>query len=152
MVDRLSAIIDTLQNLCNEDLSRFKIINRVGYDPTYFLIMQYRAMLGGLIARLHSKFYSNEPPPFSGMPSTINHFSQSQTQDQSQNIQLVIDMTTVITKNLAHPDTTPEEKTFLQKVKDILPTVTGGLDLVQKVMTIAAQLGIGIEAVAKLLR
>ncbi|MFA6042318.1 MAG: hypothetical protein WCV85_04350 [Patescibacteria group bacterium] len=152
MVERLNGVIDKLQTLCNEDLSRFKVSSPPGYDSQYFLISQYRTLVGGLISRLHAKFFSNEPPPFSGMPSTVNHFSQSQTQNQSQNMQLVMEVTEIITKSLANTDIPQDEKTFLQKVKEILPTINGGLDLVQKVSAIAAQLGMSIEAVSRLLR
>ncbi len=40
--------------------------------------IDYRTKLGGLIARLHREFFSNEAAPFSGMPGTIINQSQYQ--------------------------------------------------------------------------
>jgi len=106
------------------------------------------AYLDALIEKMSNEIPVTSPKEGSSPIQVV----QNQTQSQTQNMQLVIDVARVIEKNLLNPNTTPQEKTFLEKVSEILPTINGGFDLLQKVTAIATQLGISIEAVSRLLR
>jgi hypothetical protein len=140
---------------------KLQAVKLVDGDTTWLMIMNTNwneanepfHMVNSLLDALIGKMKNEEPviAPRDGGHSPVQ-VVQHQAQSQSQNMQLVMDLTKVITKNLANSDTTPKEKTFLQKVEEILPTINGGLDLMQKVLLIATQLGISIETVIKLLR
>lgn len=143
---------DLTLTVCNGKAVRFidnghsyESIKNIIYSPTAF--HRINSILDAITAQMSNEIPVVPPTENSSSPLQI---VQNQTQSQSQNIQLIMDVTKVIAKSLTDSDTTPEEKTFLQKVEEILPTINGGLDLLQKVSTIAAQLGIGIEGVSRL--
>jgi hypothetical protein len=152
----INSLVLELNRLTEEDFSRFNIgVHSIKYAGRTEVIheikiSEYRTKVMGLIKILHSKFFQSEHEPFSSSPSTVNINSQHQEQSQVQNIKLLIDVSKVITKNLNNAETTAEEKTFLYEVEKVLPTINGGLDLLQKVSSIATKAGIAIAAVSKL--
>jgi len=78
-------------------------------------IASYRSKLGGLISRLHGEYFSDEPAPFRGMPSTVN--IQIRQQSPSIRVQMLFDVRDKISEKLSEFDEVTKERTFLQKVK-----------------------------------
>ncbi len=76
--EHVNHAIDELGIASEEDYGHFKMIaQRSGQRRIPSLnVDTYRTKLGGLISRLHGKYFSDEPGPFRGMPSTV--ISQSQ--------------------------------------------------------------------------
>ena len=103
----------------------------------------YRQKLGGLIARLHSEYFSDEPVPFAEMPSTI--ITQSQNQSQSVHIQLLLEVNDLINEKLNKVEEGSKEKGFLERIKDSLSSVKNISQLVTLLLTTAHQFGISIE-------
>jgi hypothetical protein len=108
----------------------------------------YRQNLGGLIAKLHAKYFPNETPPFAEMPSTI--ITQSQNQNQSLQVQLVLEVSDLIHEKLGKVQDGSKEKTFLEKIKASLSSVKNVSQLVSLLLTTAHQLGITIEQLRNL--
>jgi hypothetical protein len=73
-------------------------------------VSTYRQKLGGLISWLHGKYFTDEPPPFSGMPSTVI----IQVQQQSVSVQMLLDIQTKIDEALTKAKG-EKEQGFLKK-------------------------------------
>ena len=113
------------------------------YEPPYLDFDNYRQKLGGIIARLHGEYFSDETPPFAEMPSTI--ITQSQSQNQSLQVQLLLEVNDLIHKKLSTVPEGSKEKTFLEKVKASLSSVKDISQLVTLLITTAHQVGMTIE-------
>ena len=100
---------------------------------------------------LHAKYFSDESAPFSGSPTTV--ISQSQQQDQSQNvyIQFVLDLQSCIDKNIDQYDEGTKEKSFLENLKSKLSTVNNITQLFSLILEIAKNFGLNPEEISKLL-
>ncbi|MDO8739946.1 MAG: hypothetical protein Q7J54_00035 [Candidatus Woesearchaeota archaeon] len=113
----------------------------------YIHIATYRLKLGGLIAKLHGEFFSEEPAPFSGMPSTI--INQTQQQNQSLQVQMLLEMQEEINKKIQKTED-PQEKTFLEKIKSSLSSVKNAAEFVALVLKVGNDLGLTIQQIMKL--
>ena len=75
--------IDELNTVTGKNYDRYKVeVRSIDWNRTMRRVIDsqsYRIKLGGLVSRLHGEYFSDEPPPFSGMPSTVI------TQHQIQN-------------------------------------------------------------------
>lgn len=111
----------------------------------------YRTRLGGLISNLHGEFFIDEPAPFSGMPNTVITHNLSQQQSQQQTITVtLLELQSKIDQKL--PQVTDEkEKSFLQKLKDQLGTVTSVVQLIQLILTVLHQTGLDPHIASNLL-
>ena len=108
---------DALKLLCDEtgkDYTRFIIDSKASkYGPSsYVRVDTYRQKLGGLISNLHGEYFSDETPPFSGMPSTVI----TQTEQQTMSIQLLLDVQTRIDKLLPNLEAGSKKQKFLEKL------------------------------------
>ncbi len=122
-----------------------------GFLPSTKLpISTYRAKLGGLIGFLHEEYYSNEPEPFSGTTGTI--INQSQSQQQSQTIQLaVLQIQEKILQKLTDDTLKPNERDFLTKFKESLPTITNIFQLLITLVKLAKEFGVDINTLSNLI-
>ena len=137
--------VKELNVLTGKDYDRFQLapVTIPENGRQYAHVTVYRQKLGGLITRLHAEYFSDETPPFAEMPSTI--ISQSQNQNQSFHVQLLLEVNDLIHKGLS---TTPEgskEKTFLEKIKGALSSVKSVSELIALLFTTAQTSGITIE-------
>jgi hypothetical protein len=137
--EQYNALIEELQKVTGRKYIRFLLVPNGGQIETIL----YRQNLGGLIARLHGEYFSNEVAPFAEMPSTI--ITQSQNQTQSLHIQLLLEVSDLIHKKLSTVPEGSKEKTFLERIKASLSSVKDISHLVTLFMTTAHQLGITIE-------
>lgn len=134
--------IKTLSNVAGEDLSRFCVKAKI-YDhrEPFVKVIEYRHKLGGLIAYLHGKYFSDEPAPFSGMPTTVI----SQSQQQNQSVQILLEVQSKIDEKIKQFKEGSNEKTFLQRLKGTLSSISNISQLFNTIFTLANQNGISLE-------
>lgn len=132
--------VDSLSTCANLNYSRFKIEPIPDDFGGFIRIATYRQKLGGLISRLHAEYFSDEPPPFSGMPSTVI----TQVQQQSVSVQMIVDISAKIGEALAKAKN-DNEKGFLNKLKSGLGTITNVNDLLKQCMKMANDYGLSIQ-------
>ena len=113
-------------------------------------IASYRSKLGGVVARLHGEYFPDEAEPFSGGPDNVTIQSQIQDQKTDVSVIMVLQIQEKIDELLLDPDTTPEEKTFLEKVKPGLSTAKNAVELVQFILNMAKSTGIDLGSLAQL--
>lgn len=142
--------IRELNSLTDKNYDRFQINPLQGQVGQFILKDTYRQKLGGLIARLHGEYFSDEPAPFAEMPSTI--ITQSQNQNQAVHIQLLLEVSDLINEKLGKFQDGSKEKTFLEKIKASLSSVKNVSQLVSLLLTTAHQLGITIEQLFNLFK
>lgn len=117
LVENLNKLIDKISAITTEKYERFKVriisarTTLPGYStPADFQIQEYRSHLSGLIANLHGQFFSDEPPPFSGMPNTV--INATQMQSQSVDIQLILTIQSKIDEQLSKFPEGSNERTW----------------------------------------
>lgn len=146
---QLNSTVDELNEVSGADFSKFKITGiRQGQLGPYINVSEYRTKLGGLITRLHGTYFSDEPAPFYGMPSTT--ITVSNQQEQSQHQTMILELQSIVDRKLAG---LPEgkEKSFLGSLKEGLVTVKDFASLMILISTLGQKYGIGIEQLASLL-
>jgi hypothetical protein len=109
--------------------------------PSSLRACTYLHKLCCIITILYEVYFSDETPPFADMPTTII----TQTQNQSLQVQLLLEVNDLIHKKLSTVPEGSKEKTFLEKIKVSLSSVKDVSQLVSLLVTTAQQLGITIE-------
>lgn len=145
----LNQCIEELKKITGDDYSRFqvKIIPRQGGDGEKIDRNEYRMQVNALIMYLKGRYFPDETDPFGGSPLV--------SVNQSQNVQvtMLLEVTTLIDKILYGENgknLKPEEKTFLEKVKNTLPSVKTAAELLAIVVKMAKDSGLDIHTVAKI--
>ena len=137
--------IEDLNKVTQNDFNLFKLHPKVSGSSCieYLYIETIRAKLGGLISELHGRYFSDEPAPFSGMPSTI--INQSQQQNQSLIVQMLLDVQSKIDQNLSKYEEGAKEKKFLQKVKSSLGSIKDAVGLISLLINVGKDCGLSID-------
>lgn len=143
---RYNEVVKELNQIAGENYNKFLIKPEILNDHTIVLVSTYRQTLGGLISRLHAEYFSDEPAPFSGMPSTII----TQTQQQSQSIQMYLDIQSKIDEAIPNFEDGSKEKGFLEKFKSSLNTASNVNDLFKLCFKLATELGVSIATLLKI--
>ena len=141
--------IDLLNAVTGNDYNRFKIVQELGshsHQPDVILISTFKGKLGGLISNLYGEYFSDEPSPLNGVPSTV--INQNLSQQQSVNV-LILEMQKKIDEKLATTED-EQEKGFLKKLEKLLPTITNGVQLAKTVLDLTAQLGLDPHQISRL--
>lgn len=147
---QINSVIDELNSLTDLSYDKFKIDFMPGeWNSKCVLITTVRIKLGGLIDKLHGEYFHDENRPFSGTPQTV--ISQSQIQSQNINIALLLDINTRVTTKLQDADLKPEEKTFLETIRDSLVGMNSAIDVISTIINTASKLGITVSVVKMLL-
>jgi hypothetical protein len=146
--EQFNKTIDELNSVSGQDYNKFKITNILhdGSEP-YILNSDYRSKLNGLIMRLYGEYFEKEISPFSGGPSTV--VNQNQQQSQATQIVMITEFQDLIDKRFYGAELEEKEKSFLQKLKDSLPTVKSVVELVNLILTIAKSSGLDINQISK---
>jgi len=129
-----------------QDYDRFKVEPEGDQDYSYISVNTYRQKLSGLISRLHVEYFSNEPAPFSGMPSTVI----TQTQNQSMHVQMLLNIQETIVRALEKPDVSEEQKGFLNKLKSRLDSISNATELVKQILNLGKDFGLTIGQILNL--
>lgn len=145
---QINATIGELNSLTECNYDKFKVEMREGSNRSLYTTT-LRAKLGGLIDRLHAEYFNEENRPFGGSPQTL--ISQTQNQSTNITISLVLQIQEKILESLKNTDLKPEEKNFLEKIKEALPNIVNVLDLIKIILNTANSFNITIPVVLKLL-
>ena len=138
--------VKELEKISNENYKRFYIKPDRESNYDIVRVASLRSILGGLISRLHSKYFSDEQAPFDGMPSTVI----TQTQTQNQSVQMFLDFNNKINDKLNTAEGGSEEKDFLEKFRSKLGTATSISEIFKLCFQLAKNCGIGVAALLKL--
>lgn len=141
--------VDELNEISAKDYNRFKIIPIKGSGGNFTTATIYRQRLGGLIARLHGEYFSEEQAPFAGMPNTV--IQQTQQQNQSVDIQMLLAVQSKIDEQLSKFPEGSKERTFLQKLKSSLTSVKDVTQLLSQLITTAKNLGLSVDDLSEVL-
>ncbi len=142
--------LNLLNDVTGEDFDRFLITPEAESDflGEYVQISTYRQKLSGLISHLHAKYFSTEPAPFSGSPSTV--VSQNVQQIQSTQVQILLDIQSKIDEKINDYSDGSKEKSFLQKLKGNLSSITNITQLISKLFNIAKEFGLNTDDLASI--
>jgi hypothetical protein len=141
--------IDALNNICGNNYDRFRIYHeRSELFGDFVRSITYRSKLSGLILRLHSEFFSDEPAPFIGKPTT--DIRQRQQQSQFFQMQMRLEIQSKIDEKIPEFDNDSKEKKFLEKVKASLASITSVTQLVSLLLKTGQELDLTIEQMSKL--
>ena len=146
--EQYNSTIQELNSVTGKNYDNFKLASMRGSARQAIPVEMYRQKLGGLIARLHGEYFSDEVTPFAEMPSTV--ISQSQNQNQSLHVQLLLELNDLIHEKLGKVQDGTKEKTFLEKVKASLSSVKSISQLITLILTTSHELGITIEQLKSL--
>jgi len=142
--------INLLNQTSGKDYTRFCITPKSSHGgSTFVLLTVYRQKLGGLITRLHAEYFVDELAPFSGSPSTI--ISQNQQQTQSFHVQMLLDIQSKIDEKIPNCVEGSKEKSFLQKFKKSLGSVSNAVQLLNLFIKLAKEFGLNIDNILQIL-
>jgi len=144
-------------NQYNEAVNEVSRITGKSYSkflirPTedYVNLTTFRQKLNALILRLHAEYFSNEPEPFSGGPGIV--ISQTQQQNQSVLLQIVLDIQGKIDEKLPSLKDGTKEKNFFQKLRSTLGGTQNVIGLISQILTLAREFGVPIESLSELFK
>ena len=144
--EQFNKAVDILSKEAGEDFSRFKISPRHSeHSGQYVEINEYRQIASGLISFLHGKYYSDEPSPLSGVPQTLIQ----QSQQQVQSVIMILEMQSILDRNIPLHSPDSKEHGFLTKLKSALPSITNIGSLLLQIMQLAKDYELGIEDIIK---
>lgn len=145
-----NAAVNSLNEVSGEDYSHFciKAEQSPGSTKPSINIIAYKQKLGGLISRLHGEYFSEEPNPLDGVPSTV--IAQSQQQGQSVHIQMLFEMQDIIDKKIPNYPEGSKEKSFLQKLKDSLRYISNVKEIFQTIFKMAKDSGLNPDDLYKI--
>lgn len=148
MWNQYNEALKLLSDATEKDYSRFNIEPKSSRTSSgsYVRVNTYRQKISGLISNLYGEYFSDEIPPFSGMPSTVI----TQTQQQSVSIQIVLDIQSKIDEILPKVESGSKEESFLKKFKSILSSISNVNELVSKCMKLAHEFGLNVQDIISL--
>lgn len=138
-----------MSELGNKGYEKFRINPKSGQFGLCIDLSSYRGSLGGLIAKLHADYFSNELAPFSTMPNTV--ITTTQNQNQSVKIEIAVEMTELITDKIKQYKEGSIERRFLDRIKQGVKEGKSIVDLVGLILRTGAELGLTVSAMAQLL-
>lgn len=142
--EHYNVAVKLLNSITGEDYGRFFVVPNENFG--HVEVNTYRQKLGGLISNLHGTYFADEPAPFSGGPSTVI----TQSQQQSQFIQMVLDMQSKIDEKMPHFSDGSKEKDFLQKLKSSLSSISNVTQLLNQLFKLAKEFGLNIGGISQI--
>ena len=141
--------IDELNNIGGNNYGRFRIYHeRSELFGDFIRSITYRSKLAGLILRLHSEFFSDEPAPFIGKPTT--DIRQRQQQSRFFQRQMILEIQSKIDEKIPEFNEGSKEKEFLEKAKASLASIKSVTQLVSLLLKTGQELDLTIEQMSKL--
>ncbi len=144
--EQYNSTVVLISKATGEEYTRFSI--HPAGSSEFVRIAPYRQRLGGIINYLHGKYFSGEPAPFGGGPSTI--ITQSQQQNQSVLIQMALDIERKVNEKIGNYEDGSKEKNFMQRLKSSLSSITNVADLITKLSKIANDAGLNLEDISNI--
>jgi hypothetical protein len=137
--------VNSLTKISGKDYSTFCIQPKdSGFGSPCIMTTTYRQKLSGLIHRLHSEYFKNEPHPTDrNKPGVV----VTQTQQQTQVVfnQVLLDIQDKINEQISNYKDGSKEKGFLQKLKGTLSGATNIVQLFNLIFTLAKEYGFSID-------
>lgn len=149
LIEQYNEALDELNNISDKNYDRFKIKEKEVFSEL-FNVTNYRSKLGGLIARLHREYFSEEPAPFSGMPNTI--INQTQQQTQSFQVQMLLEIQSKIDEKISEFKEGTKEKSFLDKIKDSLSSIRNTTELLALILKSGKDFGLTVKQILNILK
>ena len=140
--------VDRLNDITKENFNDYKlqILPDQDWGPK-ISVQEYRSQLNSLIMYLYGKFFHTDPQPFSGQPDVV--VNNTQNQSQTTQIIMISQIQDLIDKRLYGEKLEEKEKSFLEKVKENLPSIKTSAELIQMIIAIAKSSGMDLSQVAK---
>ena len=153
--ERVNNTIDELVSLGYQTYEKFKITiipqNNYSSKPTIISTnaVEYRSVLAGAISRLYQEFFSEKEPPLGITPSMI--INQISNQEQKVIVTTTInELIETIDRNINKAQN-ENEKGFLKKLKNSLPSVKTCINIISLVLNIASEYNLKISELLRLL-
>ena len=147
-IEVVNASIKELIELTGDsEFEKFKLIPLgEDYGPHGIIMaIDYRQMIGGLVGRIHAIYFSDKDEPFATSPSTI--ITQEQRQEQTTNISIALEIQGKIDGLLPKVKESTPEHTFLQKMREKLTTLKGGIDVLRLALDVGITCGLTIQQI-----
>ena len=91
-----------------------------------------------------AEYFSKDERPFSESPSVA--ISQSVAQSTDVRVTMALEIQEAVVQKLADPDITPEQRSFLEKLKPALATGKSAIELLRMVLDTARSEGVGLSS------
>ena len=151
--EHVNAVIERLGKTCPEinDWKNYTIQNRLitsaGIRSHYVIdTVLAKSKLNGLIGRIKGTYELDVPSTGSGLTLV-----QNQSQNQSQSIALMLELHEKILSELPNHLQGTAERSFLEKLKESLPTIKNTMDILSEVLKIGANFGLDCAKIHTLL-
>jgi len=160
LVDLYHQSIEELNQLTEHNFDKFKMINSstggVSSPGKPFRsfgskvrVEEYNGKLSGIIGEMYGLYFYDETNPLDGSPSTI--INQSQQQTQSVQVQILLEIQSLIDKKL-NEITDETEIGFLEKVKSSLVSIKSVSELINLILATGVYMGMTIDQISKLFK
>jgi ubiquinone biosynthesis protein Coq4 len=93
-----------------------------------------------LISKLHAEYFPDELSHLDGVPGTV--MTQNQQQSQSVLFQMILDVQSKIDEKISNYKDGSNEKSFLQKLKGSLSSISNVNQLIQTILKLAKDSGL----------
>ncbi|MGH2613212.1 MAG: hypothetical protein ACRDFB_09240 [Rhabdochlamydiaceae bacterium] len=138
--------IDQLNQITHNDFNRFKpIIIDDHQNEDHIEYHEYKSKLNALIMNLHGRYFQDDSTPFSGAPNMVI------SQTQNTQITMIMDVQTLIDKQLFGNNLEPDERSFLEQIKANLSGIKSVADLIALILSTANQSDFDIHKLTKIL-
>lgn len=143
-------IIEKIPSACKElqNVNAYKIQSKYfeGRRGNIVDIVPTKAKLNSIIGRLKGLYGLDTP-----LSSNGNTFIQNQSQSQSQTMIVTLELQEKIISEISKHAEGTKERSFLEKLKSLLPTVKGVMDILSLALKIGAEFGLDATSIHKLL-
>ena len=139
-----------ISKVTGEDYERFCIVPITDEPLPCVRIDTYRQKLNGLISRLKAEYFLDKPQPvkaLNNVPNTV--ITLTQQQNQSIHIQLILELQNKIEEQITHYPKGSKERSFLQKLKETLSSVSNITQLISHILKIAKDMGLERDDILK---
>lgn len=142
VIERVGLVCSEIKNIDQYKLQREHLNDgRVIVHTT-----QARQKLHSLIGRIEGEYGLDDMKS-----STGPTFIQSQSQNQSQHVALVLDLQEKILNELPKHKEGSKERNFLEKIKSALPSIKNAMDVLSLALKIGSELGLDPSDIHNLL-
>lgn len=142
--DRFNLLLEKLTEITqDEGYKEFTLTPKYTNGFPSIPTSTYRSRLSGPISRLHGTFFTQDPEPFSGSPSTVVSQTNSQTTNTQLYIQLGIELKTALDNAKDE-----NEKSFIKAVMEKVGTVKTYIEFLTLVTNTAGQFGIALDRIS----
>lgn len=147
----VNGIVDRASVICKEieDINSYKLdVDHVGNRGPIVHTTQAKAKLNAIIGRLRGTYDLEHSQASVNAGHT---FIQNQTQSQTQHLSLVLDLHERIISEIPKHEEGSKERTFLENLKETLPTIKDTMGIFSLALKIGSDLGLTPGAIKGLL-